>query len=59
MRCELIQMDRMAVYDRFLEQEADAALRRMEMSRRMRREAHEREEEGIETLGDLLGDCGA
>lgn len=59
MRCEMMQMDRMAAYDRMLEQEADAMYRRRDITRRIRREEYKREEQENEALGDLLADCGA
>lgn len=59
MRCEMMQMDRMAAYDRLLEQEADAMYRRRDITRRIRREEYKREELENEALGDLLADCGA
>lgn len=59
MRCEMMQMDRMAAYDRLLEQEADAMYRQRDIARRIRREEYKREEQENEALGDLLADCGA
>lgn len=45
MRCEAMQMDRMAQDDRFVEQAGETARLREDIRRRMRRERRERERE--------------
>lgn len=56
MRCELYQMDRMELDERFGSFEAETMRRNMDIRRRMRLEKKEMEEEQNEALGDLSGD---
>lgn len=56
MRCELMQMDRMDIDERF-GMDAGGAMRRMnDINRRRRREAKQREEELNELVSDQCGD---
>lgn len=54
MRCELMQMERMAVDERFGAEAGEAMRRAEDMRRRMQneREKREQEERGNEYLGD-------
>lgn len=55
MRCELMQMDRMAPDERFGADTGDAIRRMSDINRRRRREA-KREEELNELVSDQCGD---
>ena len=56
MRCELYQMDRMDIDDRFGQQTGDTMRRMNDINRRRRREAKMREEELNELVSDQCGD---
>ena len=56
MRCELYQMDRMELDERFGSFEAEAMRKSQDIRRRMRIERKAMEEEENETLGNLQGD---
>lgn len=52
MRCELMQMDRMDIDERFGSQTGDAIRRMNDIKRRMKREEKIREEEQNELVSD-------
>ena len=59
MRCELMQMDRMGIDERFGTDTGDAMRMMRDINRRRRREAKMREEENNELVSDQCGDCTA
>ena len=59
MRSELLQMERMAIDERFGMDAGDTVRRIEAIRRRMRHEENMRETEEYEALADLCGDCGA
>lgn len=59
MRCELYQMDRMEVDERFGSQTGDTMRRMSDINRRRRREAKMREDELNELVSDQCGNCTA
>ena len=56
MRCELYQMDRMEIDERFGSDTGDTMRRMKDINRRRRREAKLREEEQNELVSDQCGD---